>query len=129
MKITQFTDFSLRLLMYLAGHRDRVCTVREVSEYYGVSGEHLKKIVRRLSELGYIQTVRGKNGGLRLAREPADINLGRLVREEENLALLPCWEEDCACPMPACRLRGVVDKALAAFLDVLDGQTLADLAD
>lgn len=128
MKITQFTDISLRLLLYLGRNRDRVCTVREVADFYEVSAEHLKKIVRRLSELGHIQTVRGKNGGLRLAREPADINLGRLVREEENLQLMPCWEENCFCPIPDCKLRGVIDTALAAFLAVLDKQTLADLA-
>ncbi|MEW5726329.1 MAG: Rrf2 family transcriptional regulator [Pseudomonadota bacterium] len=128
MKITQFTDFSLRLLLYLARHRDRVCTVREVAEFYCISAEHLKKIVRRLSELGYIQTVRGKHGGLRLAREPSEINLGRLMREEENLQLLPCSEgasQDC--PIPDCKLRGAVDRALSAFLAVLDKETLADL--
>lgn len=128
MKITQFTDFSLRLLLHLAANRDRVATVREVAEHYDISAEHLKKIVRRLSELGYVSTVRGKNGGLKLGCEPKTVNLGRLVREIENLALLPCWEDGCTCIITDCKLRGVVDKALAAFLDVLDGQTLADLA-
>lgn len=125
MKITQFTDFSLRLLLYLHGQRDRLCTVREVSEHYDISAEHLKKIVRRLSELGYIQTVRGKHGGLRLAREPVEINLGTLLRAEENLCLLPCFENDC--PVPACKLRGVAEEALAAFLAQFDRRTLADL--
>lgn len=127
MKITQFTDFSLRLLMYLANTRDRVVTVREVAEYYDISPDHLKKIVSRLSELGYLQTVRGKKGGLVLGREPETVNLGQLVREIENLALLPCWDEGCHCIISKCKLRGVVDKALDAFLTVLDGQTLADL--
>lgn len=127
MKITQFTDFSLRLLLFLAGNRERICTVREVADYYQISSEHLKKIVRRLSELGYIHTVRGKNGGLKLAREPADINLGRLFREEENLAIMPCSEAGRSCPVHACKLRGVVDDALDAFLKVLDARTLADL--
>lgn len=130
MKITQFTDFTLRLLLFLAAHRDRVCTVREISEYYLVSAEHLKKIVRRLSELGYIQTVRGKNGGLRLAVEPDAISIGTLFRQCENLGLLPCYEghAECCCPLMDCKLRGVVDDALAAFLKVFDGKTLADLA-
>lgn len=127
MKITQFTDYSLRLMMYLAGHRDRVVSVREIAEFYDVSSEHLKKIVRRLSELGYLTTVRGKHGGLRLACEPASINLGRLVREEENLALLPCRDAIQPCPVSNCRLSGVIDDALAAFLGVLDRKTLADL--
>lgn len=128
MKITQFTDFSLRLLLYLAARRERVCTVREVADFYDISSEHLKKIVRRLSELGYLTTVRGKNGGLRLARDPADINIGQLMREEENLILLPCLEGPGGCPIPGCKLTGLVGEALGAFLGVLDRKTLADLA-
>lgn len=127
MKITQFTDYSLRLMMYLAGNRDRVVSVREVAEFYGISSEHLKKIVRRLSELGYLTTLRGKHGGLRLACEPDTINLGRLMREEENLALLPCRDAVEPCPVSNCRLSVVIDDALAAFLGVLDRKTLADL--
>ena len=127
MKITQFTDYSLRLMLYLAGRRDRVSSVREVAEFYDISSEHLKKIVRRLSELGYITTVRGKHGGLKLACEPEAINLGRLLRQEENLCLLPCHDEGRSCPVADCKLAGIVDDALAAFLGVLDGKTLADL--
>ncbi|MCR6630724.1 MAG: Rrf2 family transcriptional regulator [Magnetospirillum sp.] len=127
MKITQFTDYSLRLMLYLAGNRERVVTVREVADFYGISSEHLKKIVRRLAELGYLSTVRGKNGGLLLACDPQAINLGRLMRQEENLALLPCSEPGCTCPVPACKLAGIVDEALDAFLGVLDRKTLADL--
>lgn len=127
MKITQFTDYSLRLLLYLAARRDRVVTVREVAEFYGISAEHLKKIVRRLSELGYLTTVRGKYGGLHLAVEPESINLGRLMRQEENLSLLPCSDPGERCPLLDCKLADVVADALAAFLGVLDGKTLADL--
>lgn len=127
MKITQFTDYSLRLMLYLAGRRDRVVSVREVAEYYGISSEHLKKIVRRLSELAYITTVRGKHGGLKLACEPHAINLGTLLRQEENLCLLPCHDEGQTCPVADCKLAGVIDDALAAFLGVLDGKTLADI--
>jgi Rrf2 family nitric oxide-sensitive transcriptional repressor len=127
MKITQYTDFSLRLLVYLARHRDRIVTVREVAGFYGISAEHLKKIVRQLGELGHIGTVRGKHGGLRLARDPAEINVGRLFRDEENLAVLPCFDGGCSCPMQDCRLAGTVEQALAAFLAVLDAKTLADL--
>jgi Rrf2 family nitric oxide-sensitive transcriptional repressor len=127
MKITQFTDFSIRLLIYLSRHRDRVVTVREVAEYYDISAEHLKKIVRSLADLGHLQTVRGKHGGLRLAREPGDIDLGQLFRNQENLALLPCHEPCDNCPIVDCRLRSLVDDALAAFLGVFDGKTLADV--
>ncbi|MGE5515909.1 MAG: RrF2 family transcriptional regulator [Bacteroidota bacterium] len=127
MKITQFTDYSLRLMLYLAGTRDRVVSVREVAEFYAISSEHLKKIVRRLSELGYVSTVRGKHGGLRLACDPQTINLGQLMREEENLALLPCRDTIAPCPVANCKLSGVIDDALGAFLGVLDRKTLADL--
>lgn len=128
MKITQFTDYSLRLMIYLASRRDRLVTVREAAEFYGISAEHLKKIVGRLSELGYLATVRGKNGGLRLSMEPESINLGRLMRQEENLSLLPCSDGGISCcPLTECKLAGVVDEALGAFLGVLDGKTLADL--
>jgi Rrf2 family nitric oxide-sensitive transcriptional repressor len=127
MKITQFTDYSIRLLIYLSRHRDRVVTVREVAEYYDISAEHLKKIVRSLSEQGHVQTVRGKHGGLRLGREPADIDLGLLFRQQENLALLPCHEPCDTCPIVDCRLRSLVDQALIAFLAVFDGKTLADV--
>ncbi len=127
MKITQFTDYSFRLLLYLSRSRDRVATVREVADYYGISSEHLKKIVRSLSDAGHVQTVRGKHGGLRLAREPSEINLGRLIRDQENLALLPCHEPCDTCPVLDCKLRVLVDAALAAFLEKFDGQTLADI--
>lgn len=127
MKITQFTDYSLRLLIYLALHRDKVCTVREVSDFYSISSEHLKKIVRRLSELGHIRTVRGKNGGLMLAREPAEINLGALMRQSENLSLVPCHETGDTCPIAQCKLRCLIEDARDAFLAVFDGKTLADI--
>nr|WP_068432762.1 Rrf2 family transcriptional regulator [Magnetospirillum sp. XM-1]CUW38976.1 HTH-type transcriptional regulator nsrR\ len=127
MKITQFTDFSIRLLIYLSRHRDRVVTVREVAEYYDISAEHLKKIVRSLADLGHVQTVRGKHGGLRLGREPRDIALGHLFRQQENLALLPCHEPCDTCPIVECKLRSLVDNALMAFLAVFDGKTLADV--
>jgi Rrf2 family nitric oxide-sensitive transcriptional repressor len=127
MKITQFTDYSLRLMLYLAGNRDRIVTVREVADHHDISSEHLKKIVRRLSELGYIATVRGKNGGLRLACEPDAVNIGRLMRQEENLALLPCSDSTSGCSATSCKLAGLVDEALGAFLAVLDRRTLADL--
>jgi Rrf2 family nitric oxide-sensitive transcriptional repressor len=127
MKITQFTDYSFRLLLFLARHPDRVVTVREVADYYGISAEHLKKIVRSLSDLGHIATVRGKYGGLRLGRDPAEINLGRLIRDHENLALLPCHEPCDTCPVTDCKLRALVDQALDAFLAPFEAKTLADI--
>jgi Rrf2 family nitric oxide-sensitive transcriptional repressor len=128
MKVTQFTDFSLRLLLYLAQAGDRVVTVREIAEFHDISAEHLKKVVRSLADLGHVKTVRGKHGGLLLARKPAEINIGRLVRDSENLAILPCFEHSDECQLKTCRLRTVMDTALEAFLAVLDKQTLADMA-
>lgn len=127
MKITQFTDYSLRLLVYLATNRDRVSTVREISEFYDISSEHLKKIVRRLAELGHIRTLRGKRGGLMLAREPADINLGELLRQFENLNLVPCHDAAGCCPVAGCKLRGLIETARESFLTVFDGKSLADI--
>ncbi len=127
MKITQFSDYSLRLLVLLARNRDRVVTVREVAQFYGISAEHLKKVVRSLAELGHVRTVRGKHGGVVLAREPNEINLGQLIRAEENLNLLPCFNPGGDCPMPECRVRAIVDEALGAFLNSFDTRTLADI--
>ena len=127
MKITHFTDYSLRLLMYLARNPERTVTVREISEFHEISSEHLKKVVRGLNDLGHLQTIRGKNGGLRLAKKPTEINIGQLVRDEENLSLLPCYDERDGCTLADCRLRGVVDDALMAFFSVLDSKTLADI--
>ncbi|RAU20400.1 transcriptional regulator [Paramagnetospirillum kuznetsovii] len=127
MKITQFTDYSFRLLLYLARSPGRVVTVREVAEHYGISAEHLKKIVRSLSDLGHVQTVRGKLGGLKMARDPSEINLGQLVRAQENLNLLPCHEPCDLCPMQTCKLRDLVDEALDSFLGFFDAKTLADI--
>jgi len=127
MKITQFTDYSLRLLLLLVQSGGKVVTVREVAEHYSLSSEHLKKIVRRLVDLGHIRTVRGKHGGIVLARTPGEINIGQLFRDEENLALLPCHDCNDSCPVDVCRLRTAVDEAMGAFLAVLDSRTLADL--
>jgi len=128
MKITQFTDFSFRLLIYLSRVEDRVVTVREIADHHGISAEHLKKVVRSLADLGHIKTVRGKKGGLKLSRAPGEIELGALIRDQENLALLPCFEESCAtCATQDCKLRHLVDVALSAFLAAFDGKTLADV--
>lgn len=127
MQITRFTDYSLRLLVLLVQQPGRAVTVREVAEYYSLSSDHLKKIVRRLVELGHIRTVRGKNGGIMLARRPEEINLGQLFRAEENLALMPCHDGRDSCPVDPCRMRAIIDDALDAFMGVLDQRTLADL--
>jgi Rrf2 family nitric oxide-sensitive transcriptional repressor len=130
MRLTRYTDYSMRVLMYLAAKPDRICTIPEMARVYGISQNHLMKIVHQLGKAGYVTGVRGRYGGVRLARPADTINVGAVIRfgetqpGAEGLALLDCPE----CPIaPACGLTGVVDEALAAFFTVLERYTLADL--
>jgi Rrf2 family nitric oxide-sensitive transcriptional repressor len=130
MRLTVYTDYSLRVLMYLAVHAETKPTIAEIASSYGVSRNHLMKVVQQLGRAGYVETVRGKHGGVRLARAPEEIVLGEVVRRAEpDLALAPCFDPagaPCAIT-PACMLRGALHQARTAFLDVLDGYRLADL--
>lgn len=130
MRLTTFTDYCLRVLMYAGTKGDELATIDEIAASFDISRNHLMKVVFRLGQLGYLTTVRGKGGGMRLARDPAEINLGRLVREtEEDMALVECFDgPPGACRIePACVLRKALGEALEAFLAVLDDYTLADL--
>lgn len=130
MRLTVYTDYALRVLMYVALHPDRLPTIAEIAESYGISRNHLMKVVYELGVGGYVETVRGKNGGLRLARRPQDIVLGEVVRRTEpDMALVPCFEaarSPCVIT-PACTLRRALHEARGAFLKVLDSYTLSDL--
>lgn len=130
MRLTRYTDYSLRVLMYLAVHPDRICTIPEMARAYGISQNHLMKVVHQLGKAGYVTGVRGRYGGVRLARPADTINVGAVVRYSEmqpgvdGLPLLDCP----ICPiLPVCGLTGVVEEALTAFFRVLEGYTLADL--
>lgn len=130
MRLTLHTDFALRLMMLLAVEPDAIHTVEDVSRRYGVSRNHLNKVVQTLVQAGFIESSRGRGGGVRLARRPEDINLGRVVRAtEDNFHIVECFHaETNACVVtPACGLRDPLHLALAAFLAVLDRYTLADL--
>ena len=129
MRLTTYTDYTLRTLMYLALNERRQVTIAEIAEAYGVSQAHLMKVVHHLGVAGDIATTRGRHGGLRLNRPLSAINLGVVVRRtEQDTALVPCFERPESCPIgPACVLRHALDEALAAFLAVLDRYTLADL--
>lgn len=132
MRLTVYTDYALRVLMYLAVHPEPKPTIGEIASSYAISRNHLMKVVYELGQAGYIETARGKGGGLRLARTPGGIGLGEVVRRTEpDFALVPCFDpERAACAItPACRLRGALHQAQAAFLQVLDGYTLADLVE
>jgi Rrf2 family nitric oxide-sensitive transcriptional repressor len=131
MRLTAYTDYSLRVLMYLGLRGEGLATISELSETYGLSANHLMKIIHNLGKLGYIETVRGRGGGMRLAGAPEEINLGQVVRQmEPDFAIAECFDPerraDCVIT-PACRLQLVLGKAVEAFLDVLDNHTLADL--
>jgi Rrf2 family nitric oxide-sensitive transcriptional repressor len=115
----------MRTLLYLGARPERLCSIGEVASAYGVSQNHLMKVVNDLANAGYIESVRGRGGGVRLGRSPEKINIGALVRHTEGgFDLVDC--ENCIIA-PACGLTGALHEALAAFMAVLDGYTLADL--
>jgi Rrf2 family nitric oxide-sensitive transcriptional repressor len=129
MQLTQFSDYSLRLVLYLATHEGQIVTLQEVSQAYGVSQHHLVKVTARLVDEGLVVSVRGRNGGLRLNRAPVEINIGELVRATEpHFDLVECFDaERNTCPIDhACGLKGVLHDAQEAFFAVLDRHTLAD---
>ncbi|MEK3890288.1 Rrf2 family transcriptional regulator [Bacillus sp. FSL K6-3431] len=131
MRLTNYTDFSLRALMYLAAKGpDELSTITEISEAYGISKNHLTKIIHELGKYGVIDTIRGRGGGIRLSKLPEEINIGLLVRQtEEDFKLVPCFgDESNACVIsPVCSLKHALHRALTAYLSVLDEYTLADL--
>ena len=130
MRLTRFSDYSLRVLIYLGVQGERLSTTGEVAAAYAISEHHLTKVVYRLVQNGYIQTVRGKGGGMRLARDPDEINIGDVVRRSEGKpALVECFDEvksECRIDS-ACALKGMLFGAVGAFFDVLKNYTLADL--
>jgi len=129
MQLTQYSDYALRALIYLAVCEGSV-TISEISEQYGISRNHLVKVVHNLGKLGYITTARGRHGGLRLALPPEQINIGDVVRKTEpNFTLVECFDgKNNKCVItPACKLKGVLGEAFRAFTAVLDQYTLADM--
>lgn len=130
MRLTTYTDYALRTLMYLATHPDRLVTISEIAEVHGISKNHLMKVVYQLGLSGLVETVRGRNGGLRLNHDPADINIGDVVRHTEtDFDMAECFDpsgNQCLYS-PACALKGVLHAATAAYLDVLDNVTLEAL--
>ncbi len=130
MRLTTFSDYALRTLMYLGLRSDRLATIPEIAAAYGISENHLMKVAQHLVASGYVESARGKGGGLRLARPPEAIGIGEVIRHtEESLSLAECFDpeqSDC-CITGTCALKGILGRALAAFLAVLDDYTLADL--
>lgn len=125
MRLTRYTDYAMRVLLHLGSHPDRLCSIAEIARAYGISQNHLMKVAHDLGKAGYVSSVRGRSGGIRLARSAETINVGAVVRHtEDDFDLVECG----ACVIaPACGLTGMLGEALAAFLAVLDRYTLADL--
>ncbi len=134
MRLTQYTDYAIRVLMYTASRwmregEEALSSIREIAQAYGISENHLMKVVHRLAQEGLLHTQRGRNGGLRLARQPSQTRLGDVVRLiEDDMALVECFGEGSTCPLSAkCLLADALDQARSAFLAELDRRTLADL--
>ena len=130
MRLTLYTDYSLRVLIFLASKpKEELSNIKEIADAYSISKNHLMKVVHQLTLKGYIESVRGKNGGLRLHRRPEDINIGVLVREtEQDMNLVECFSSDNQCCItPVCGLKNILAEALRAFLNTLDQYTLADI--
>ena len=125
MRLTRYTDYAMRVMLYLGGRSDRLCSIAEIARAYDISQNHLMKVVNDLVNAGYLTSVRGRNGGIALARPPAQINVGEVIRHtEDGFDLVNCGTCVIA---PACGLTAALNKAVAAFLAVLDDYSFADL--
>ncbi|MCG1008551.1 Rrf2 family transcriptional regulator [Salinicoccus sp. ID82-1] len=129
MKLTLYTDYSLRVLMYLGMREEEKIQIDEIANFYNISKNHLTKVVHNLSKLGYITTVRGRGGGIMLNYKAEAINIGEVVRHtEDNFHMAECFSEGNQCVLtPVCGLRFVLNDALDAYFEVLDKYTLKDI--
>jgi Rrf2 family nitric oxide-sensitive transcriptional repressor len=125
LRLTRFTDYAIRVMLHLAAQDDRLCSIAQIAQAYEISQNHLMKVVSDLAAHGYVHAVRGRNGGIRLARPADQINIGHLIRHTEGqIDLVGC--EDCKLA-GSCRLPGPLDLALEAFFAVLDRYSLQDV--
>lgn len=131
MRLSTFSDYSLRALMYLSLQPDRLATIAEIAEAYDISEAHLMKVIHHLGRAGFIETVRGKGGGVRLGRAPKDIVLGQVIRQtESDMDLTGCFSRESYCRLQgACRLNAILGEGLKGMFLVLDAYTLADLVE
>lgn len=130
MRLTLFTDYSMRVLLVLATRTGSLVTISDLADVYGISQAHLMKVTHALGKSGWVDTVRGRNGGMRLAIDPAKLNLGTIIRQlETDFALVDCFGEDDRCVLTGgCELAAVLARAMQAFLQELDRFSLADIA-
>lgn len=130
MHLTQFSDYSLRLAIYLACHPEKLVSVDEISRAFRISRHHLVKVVQTLTDLGVVEAQRGRGGGMRLMMRPSEINVGWLIRRTEpHFNLVECFDlETNTCPIaPACGLKRAIQRAQQAFLGILDEYSLDQL--
>lgn len=129
MKLTQFTDYAFRSLIFLSMKPDELSTVQEIADCYELSKNHLMKVIQKLGQAGYVETIRGKGGGIRLAMPADEINVGKVVRAMEGpLCVVECMGDQSTCKIDsACVLKGALMRAANAFLDVLDEYSLSDI--
>ncbi len=131
MELSQFTDYSLRLLIFVGLKDDELCSVKEIATAYNISQNHLVKVAHNLSKKGYLETFKGKGGGIRLAKPANVINVGEIVRLTESTSLLECFppraKQGGCCIAGICKLQGILHQALSKFMQELDAYTLEDL--
>ena len=129
MRLTNFSDYALRVLLFAAARKDTLITIEETARVYGISRAHLMKVVNQLTRSGFLKAVRGRSGGVELAMRPNKIRLSDVVRATEpDFALVECFGSgNCCVITQRCRLRGVLNEALAAFIATLERYTLEDL--
>lgn len=130
MRLTMYTDYSLRTLLYLSlTDNKKLTTIQEISDAYHISKNHLMKVTHQLGKMGYIETVQGRNGGIRLKVKPEQLNIGEIARQtEDDFHLVECFSNNNQCVItPACQLRHILHEALVAFIQVLDQYTIADV--
>ena len=131
-RLTVYTDYSLRTLLYLAlRDADYLATIQEIADTYNISKNHLMKVTYELGKLGYIDTIRGRGGGIRLAVDPSSITIGQVVRQtEDDFNIVECFnhEQNLCIISPACKLKHILYDAMQAYLNVLNQYTLADVA-
>lgn len=128
MQLTLFTDYALRSLMFLAAHPDKISSVKEIAEHYGISRNHLVKVVHKLAQLDYIESSKGKGGGIRLARDAKNIRLGDLVKQLEPMKIVECFDNKTnTCRMTnSCQLKHYLHEAGQSFIATINKYTLAD---
>ncbi|WP_372654234.1 Rrf2 family transcriptional regulator [Halobacteriovorax sp.] len=130
MKLTTYTDYSIRVLIYLGINEDRICTSSEISESYNISKNHLSKVIHQLSKLSLIDSFKGASGGIKLALSPEEINIGKLVRQTEpDFHIVECFAPSTnKCKIsPSCKLKQILNESTSSFLNNLDKYTLKDI--